>query len=700
MYHHTLSTFYLGTYTINTKSNKKFIMKAPLLALIPYYALAAALDRKKAELSSLRSQIDSQLNHFTNVIDSLSQRNAATELADAPAVEHIYNDIDTTTLKLTSLMSRTEKLMQRVGDYNKQSLQKVGLKERLDAVLSDEMTRRGRFLESDLTLEGDGSNNSTDEQSFISLNELDALFDHDKIIAPTENQLVHSFFEYTTRTLKETVQRESEAANEALDEAEKKYAAQLQSILSDAQKEISQGSCVTIPKSVELVQKDLHNHYLGVNMIDYASYENGGSIVYALTSAAYRPESRNHVQSNREDKTVEKMWFEQQTILLESERTSTKKEVKQWIEKSDILQWYTYNKLGWLRPYLPQDWERTLDWVFNRFSSGSWDEYTPRGVIDALIPDYVYQSLGFSEFGRTAGPDVAISSGESKMGATAVLSKQIGHCYPLSMHPDDDPSLSYLNRLEDFNIDTSSDSLLSGPKFTVRLSQPIHIDAVTLEHRSFPISKVSLGLGLKGGESAPRHVRIVGFPSCSDNEVENCKSRGFDITRPIALGSLEYQRVTVTGREDDYGGYEDEEESSRKRRQRSVQTFGVKGGKWKPQSSLDNPVLGPASPTEPEESQCTFDDLECTVEQQGQEKSADSEIDPIAQALVSQGGGGECKPNYDDMEAIPSCDDDSAQDSSSSERHVVAAVSFIFEENWGSPHYTCLYRVQVHGEVV
>ena len=185
---------------------------------------------------------------------------------------------------------------------------------------------------------------------------------------------------------------------------------------------------------------------------------------------------------------------------------------------------------------------------------------------------------------------------------------------------------------------------------------------------------------------------------CSDDEDENCASRGFDISRPIDLGSLEYQRVTVTGKEDDYGGYEDEEESLRKRRRRSVQTFGVKGGTWKPQTTLESPMLGPASHSE--ESQCTFDDLECDVNQKAPEKAADFDIDPIAQALASQGGGGECKPNYDDMEAIPSCGDDSAPDSSSSERHVVAAVSFIIEENWGSPHYTCLYRVQVHGEVV
>ena len=68
---------------------------------------------------------------------------------------------------------------------------------------------------------------------------------------------------------------------------------------------------------------------------------------------------------------------------------------------------------------------------------------------------------------------------------------------------------------------------------------------------------------MSGGESAPRWVRVVGFPPCPTNEddeegdegvEDGCRARGFDIERPIDLGSFEYRRITVTGREDEYGG--------------------------------------------------------------------------------------------------------------------------------------------------
>jgi hypothetical protein len=52
------------------------------------------------------------------------------------------------------------------------------------------------------------------------------------------------------------------------------------------------------------------------------------------------------------------------------------------------------------------------------------------------------------------------------------------------------------------------------------------------------------------------------------------------------------------------------------------------------------------------------------------------------------------------MTAVPDCGSDSQDNNiplTKGERNIVAAVSFIIEENWGNPEYTCLYRVQVHG---
>ena len=78
-------------------------------------------------------------------------------------------------------------------------------------------------------------------------------------------------------------------------------------------------------------------------------------------------------------------------------------------------------KFGEMRSYLPDDWERWSDAGFGE----SWSEYMTRGALDALVPDYVHRALGMSDtasysawMGRTAGPEVVISSGRSKAGGT------------------------------------------------------------------------------------------------------------------------------------------------------------------------------------------------------------------------------------------------------------------------------------------
>jgi hypothetical protein len=652
----------------------------------------ASLEHKQAHLSSLHSQLDSRIAHSQKVVDFLLRQNNQPQREDAahniPSVEQIYNDIDHTSLKLTALISRTTRLMQRVGEYNRQALEDAQINERLDQVLSEEMKRRDKFAEWKSTnLIQDLGNNDTVVNEYMSLEDLHAMFDHEKLITPTEEELTQSILEYTRRQLDEMERSESAAANAALEDANKAYAAQFASI-SSVNNEISSGACISIPQSVSMVNNELISHHLGVNMVDYAAYETGGSVVYSLTSLAYRPIPRNTVPS-KEDVAVEQMWFERQAYYEKEHNKSIKKKMEELLQRHSFKEWYSNYPLGNIRQYLPQDWERTIDWMYHRFSSRKkWDDYTPRGAMDAIVPDYVYQSLGFGELAQTAGPEVVISS---KGG----MSKQLGYCYPLSMHPDDDPALSYISRIDSFDGDESVSSLLTGAKFTIRLSQPIYIDAVTLEQKSFPISKMALEAGLKGGESAPRHVRVVGFPSCSDTEDEDCVTRGFDVTNPIDLGSLEYQRVTVSGQEDD-------DEGAKMRRKRSVQTFAVKGGTWKPQTGSDEALETPETSVA-ETSQCSFDDLECNAKQLQPQQPDNAELDPLAKALAAQGGGGECKPNYEDMQAAPSCggdDDISNAPSASSNRNAVAAVSFIIEENWGNSEYTCLYRVQVHGDAV
>mmetsp|Transcript_8049 Transcript_8049/g.12118 ORF Transcript_8049/g.12118 Transcript_8049/m.12118 type:complete len:209 (+) Transcript_8049:1-627(+) len=201
-----------------------------------------------------------------------------------------------------------------------------------------------------------------------------------------------------------------------------------------------------------------------------------------------------------------------------------------------------------------------------------------------------------------------------------------------------------------------------------------------------------------------------------EDDEDECGLRGFDLSNPIDLGSFEYQRITVTGREDDYGGDGDDDESGDKndawsgRRRRSIQTFAVKGGNWKATSLIGKNDASGESPIEMEEeedtadpTQCSFDSMSCGAPEPEEEEEEDE--------MESMPAAGQCAPPKDE-DSLPSCGDDvaaSAKVSSSSSsslnkargirrRHVVEAVSFIVEENWGNSEFTCLYRVRVHGD--
>jgi hypothetical protein len=285
------------------------------------------------------------------------------------------------------------------------------------------------------------------------------------------------------------------------------------------------------------------------------------------------------------------------------------------------------------------------------------------------------------------------------------------------MRPEDDPAPSFLGGGIGAGRRPSSshhDDLpsLVGPKYTVLLPYPILIDAVSLEHRSFPVSRRDSERGRRGGESAPRWFRVVGFPPCpkrtddgggrgggDDDDDDECAARGFDVDGSIDLGSFEYRRITVTGREDDYGGGDDDSINGDEKggendtpfpggRRRSIQTFAVKGGRWEPPSLL---VDDGAS---------SDDDIAIEVVEEN-----------TPMMIVDAVAPGQCAPPKDE-DSPPSCGGDATDNSASKassygggggggdRRKIVAAVSFIVEENWGEAEYTCLYRVRVHGAAV
>ncbi len=710
-----------------------------------------ALSEKSAEYTKLQSLFSDKLANFREhhqqkmmQADDTTNNNAMDGTINTEAV---YESMDEASLKLVALMKRTEDLTNKIGQFNRAELlgsssssltnennnHSGGLQERMMNVKQDEIERRDRFVASlmaeqeqqDGSGDDDAENenneihaNDDDEDNYITITQLDQLLSTDEIITPSDNELQSKL---TALAMKMMEQR-------ATDEEEfwKNHFATLpqtiqEHVVKQQQHDSNRGGgeCINIPSAVQLVANALNLHYQdgGVGMVDMASYENGGSVVYELTSAPYQPSPRNNERKDDEkkgfgvDKATEQMYHEQHQNDMEMMMNSDEEggvgiaqKIDMELDKIDMWDWYTHFQLDSIRKYLPDDWERVLDRLsasgYLGTSTNNWGEYTPRGIVDALIPDYIYHAFGISNtasygsvYGRTASPDVVITAGHSKVGGggkdgggVGWSAKPLGNCYPLSMRPENDPILSLLSRdtpsmgAEEIDDDEESEntSLLVGPKYTVRLPYPIHIDAVSIEHRAFPLPRSVLNDGVRGGESAPRWIRVVGFPPCHDDiqaDEEECEKFGFDISQPIELGSFEYHPVTVSGREDDYGGGDDVDETSTSevdRRRRSVQTFVVKGGKVN----------------------------ESGTEEIGGDDDIPNNNEPELEVEDYEIPAGSCAPPKE-PDDVPSCGGGatSPRSSDQSERQVVSAVSFIIEENWGNNEYTCLYGVRVHGAI-
>ena len=566
--------------------------------------------------------------------------------------------------------------------------------------------------------------------------------------------------------------------------------------------------CVSMTDGVRLVSRELllrqdddGGNMGGEGLFDYAEY---GKVVYGMTSLPYVPSPRHSFSSSSSssssnhdddddddddeyDTMIENTFWQQQQQQQQQQLDNDADDSSgminhilrnlQYEEVYNVLYKYTTQyKLSTIRPYLPMDWERMLDYYFTS-SSSSWSERTIYSLLDNVIPDYMFHAWGVP-YGKTAHPHVSLvgssgghgngkeveegGEGEGRTRRRSSSSPSMGRCYPLSMSTTTDPvydmpttttttfATPRHNDERDDDVDDYDDANKMGssygrPRYTVELPYSIYIDAVTLEHRSFPIDhtkKKKEEHNYIGGESAPRFVRVVGYPPCPEHDQDemneevgsrhSCASSSryeFDISSPINLGLLEYQRIT-TGTdesEDDYDGNTSSSTRSRKinviiendrykttartkdeelvsssvvdgSRHRSIQTFAVKGGLWKPRlleddvfsfSSVDNDGIA---------TQVKNKEKEELVEVINDDNDENLEI-------VSPG---QCTPPKDE-DSLPSCGDnnndishknESGRSSNSNRRRIVKAVSFIVEENWGNADYTCLYQVRVHGDIV
>ncbi len=806
-----------------------------------YIALQSALDGKLQHLQNVRNKIQSQQKNLLQLPQREQQQSdgddASFESSSATKTTEIimnsmYDDMDKIGSKVVELLRRTETVLARLSAQNKKLLissgiyaeekattaaaataqtegdhgnndantkSSMGLEARLRNLMREEVERRDRYKSSKMqsTTVEEKEEEENNSSNYITLTELTQILSPNNILQHSKSIIHHSLLELTTQLMKKHVDIETSTwklrSQRAPTHYEHEYNDSTAEILHQLQSNSSNhGQCLSIPQSMEMVARALVEHYsyfdgtstnnATSSLVDHASYENGGRVVYELTSWAFVPPPRNHNDythgvrrriggdgsgmSQREqfefakqamfDEHVENMYYQQQQQQQQQQQYMNHKKsilstllwnpLSEMFEKMDVWKWYTSFQLGALRQYLPDDWERILDRLFS-FSSTSWSDYTPRGIVDVLIPDYIYHALGlqYNEyygrwFGRTASPEVAISDGYSKsgggdsngLGGKGSTAMPHGHCYPLSMRPEDDPALlsSLLNHRDDHGGDSSStSSLLVGPKYTVRLPYPIYIDAVTFEHRSFPLlpskhsnNGRSAALGSSGAESAPRWIRVVGFPPCptkihnEGEEHDECAVLGFDVAKPADLGSFEYQRINGLGEEQE----EKEHESILPNnmlewRRRSIQTFTVKGGHRKPSS-----VLGNDSPSEDttdiddeyydsrDPRQCPEDSSSCVASLEVNDDDDGIELENESMPV------GQCAPPKD-IDSLPSCGADATSStatttlkkrrgggatSAARERQIVAAVAFVIEENWGNKEYTCLYRVRVHGDAV
>jgi len=135
----------------------------------------------------------------------------------------------------------------------------------------------------------------------------------------------------------------------------------------------------------------------------------------------------------------------------------------------------------WWRRYIPQDWERLLP--------EGWEEW------NGGIPHYVYHTLGWrTSTSLPASPEQILFANTNP-----------GSCWPMAGRHG---------------------------QVTIRLPYPVEVDAITIDHVS------SLLISPDGSrDSAPKNIRIMGYPPCEANE---CNGMGFDMSDGIELKSVEY----------------------------------------------------------------------------------------------------------------------------------------------------------------
>jgi len=134
----------------------------------------------------------------------------------------------------------------------------------------------------------------------------------------------------------------------------------------------------------------------------------------------------------------------------------------------------------WWRKYIPVDWERALP--------SGWESWS------VALPSEIQQVIGIQ--GSSTLPPEAIFDPSTIPGS----------CWPMRG---------------------------SSGHVTMRLPYPVKVSAVTVDHASPLLLNNTLDVS-----SAPRKIRLIGYPPCSDD----CRGLGFDLSKGTVLATINYDR--------------------------------------------------------------------------------------------------------------------------------------------------------------
>lgn len=71
-------------------------------------------------------------------------------------------------------------------------------------------------------------------------------------------------------------------------------------------------------------------------------------------------------------------------------------------------------------------------------------------------------------------------------------------------------------------------------RVTLRLAYPVALDAVSVDHVS------AMLVPAEARTSAPKKIRVIGYPPCDNESDEQCAALGFDVRDSIHITELEY----------------------------------------------------------------------------------------------------------------------------------------------------------------